>query len=401
MAPVATFRRAVQAILGLAAALVLAACQLAAPAGAPVKVGLVAPFTGRSGPSGEAIQRGIQLALDEVNRAGGVLGRPLALVTRDVQNDPVGGVAALRELIDQEAIVAVFGGIYSPVMLGQLPLIHERHVPLINAWGSITGITRNGYAPNYAFRVGLNDEQADEFIVRYALDVAGLKRPGVLVDTTAWGDSNRAGLTDWLARRQVTPVAVERFDQGETVLLRQVGRLQVAGADGVIMAADTSEGAAAVRAMSSLGWRVPVVSHWGVSGGQFVELAGADNAEGVLTLQTYSFLRPATPRADPVLKAYHSRYGTRRIEEVLAPLGVAQGYDGMHLLALAIQRAGSTDGERIRDALEHLPAYEGLIKRYAPAFTPESHDPLTAEDLMMAVWHGARLVPADPARLPS
>jgi branched-chain amino acid transport system substrate-binding protein len=375
-------------------------CLRPGPGDPPIRVGLVAPLSGRSGASGEAIQRGMVLAAEEANSAGGVLGRRVEVAAKDVQNDPRAGADALRELVAQQQIVAVFGGIYSPVMLGQLDAVSEMKIPLINAWGSITGITRNGRSPNYAFRVGLNDEQADEFLVRYALEVVGSRRPGLLVDTTAWGDSNLEGLRTFLLRKGVDPVGIGRFDQGDTNIVGPVERLRAAGADAIIMAADTSEGAAITRGMASIGWRVPVVSHWGVSGGRFVELAGIENAEGVLTLQTYSFLESPSPRAERVLKAYHQRFGTRSAAEIPAAIGVAQGYDGMQLLLAAIARAGTTDGAAVRDALEQLPPYDGLIKRYDPAFTPASHDPLVASDLMMTVWERGRLVPARPSRLP-
>ena len=379
-------------------ALALGACQ-PTPAGPPVFVGLIAPLSGGSAASGQAIQRGMLLAIEEVNRAGGVLGRPLQLVARDLQNDPSAGVAALEELVAQYRIVAVFGGIFSPVMLGQLETVHALRVPLINPWGSVTAITRNGYEPNYAFRVSVSDADADEFLVRYALEVVGARRPGIVADTTAWGDSNVAGLTAGLGRRGTTPAGVERFDQGETNLTRQLGRLRAAGADALLMVANAPEGAATVRGLRTLDWRVPVVSHWGISGGPFAELAGVENAEGVLTLQTFSFFGPRSPLAERVLRAYHDRFGTRHVEEVVAPVGVAHGYDGVQLLAAAIRQAGTTEGPAVRAALERLGPYEGLVKRYAPPFTPERHDALQVEDYLMAVWRDGRLVPAPRPRL--
>jgi branched-chain amino acid transport system substrate-binding protein len=190
--------RALTGLLASIVGLLVIACKVGGPIGQPVNVGLIAPLSGDSASSGEAIHRGMLLAVDEVNREGGVLGRPLALAARDVQNDPTAGVAALRELVEHEAIVAVFGGIFSPVMLRQLDAIHELQIPLINPWGSVTAITRNGRYPNYAFRVSVNDGSADEFLVRYALEVTGSRRPGIIADTTAWGDSNAAGLMDRL-----------------------------------------------------------------------------------------------------------------------------------------------------------------------------------------------------------
>jgi branched-chain amino acid transport system substrate-binding protein len=379
--------------------ILLTACQGSISPGPPIKIGLIAPLSGGSAASGEAIQRGMLLAMDEVNHAGGVLGRQLSLVVRDVQNDPPAGVAALRELVQHHAIVAVFGGIFSPVMLAQLDAIHELEIPLINPWGSLTAITRNGRTPNYAFRVAASDEQANEFLARYAVEVVGARLPGIIADTTAWGVANAAGLTEWFTRLSTPVAGAERFDQGDTNMGRQLDRLRAAGADTLLLVSPPPAGAAIIRGMATLGWKVPVVSHWGISGGRFVDLAGIDNAEGVLTLQTFSFAGRLSAKGEAVIRAYHARFGTRRIEEILAPVGVAHGYDGVHLLARAIRQAGTTAGPRVRDALEHLPPYDGLVKRYAPAFTPERHDPLAVQDYLMAVWQGGQLVPALQPRL--
>jgi branched-chain amino acid transport system substrate-binding protein len=373
--------------------------QVAAATGPPIKIGLIAPLSGPLASTGEAIQRGMLLAIDEVNREGGVLGRALALAVQDVPNDPAAGLAALRKLVQEQGIVAVFGGTYSPVMLAQLDAIHEMQIPLINAFGSVTAITRNGRTPNYAFRVAMSDEYIDEFLVRYSLEVVGARHLGIMADTTAWGDSNVSGLLDWLGRLGSAAAGVERFDQGDTNMSRQLERLRAAGADGLLLVANAPEGAAIVRGMVTLGWQVPVVSHSGTSVRRFVELAGVQNAEGVLTVQTYSFFGPLTPQGEAVLRAYHARFGTRRIEEVGVPIAVASGYDGLQLLARAIQQAGSPAGPQVRAALEHLKPYDGLVKRYAPAFTHEGHDALLAEDHLMAVWQGGRLLPAPRPRL--
>ena len=377
----------------------LVGCTRGAPGGAPIKFGLIAPLSGHSGASGEAIQRGMLLAADEINAAGGVLGRPLAIVARDVPNDPPAGAAAQRELVEREQIVAVFGGIFGTVVAAQLNGLTEMRLPLIAAWSSVPAITRHGREPNWAFRVSANDDSADEFLARYAAQVMGARRPGIITATTPWGDANVAGLTTGLVGLGITAAGVERFDQGDVDMRGPLERLRAAGTDVLIMVADAADGGAIVRSLVTLGWNVPVVSHWGLSGGTFVERAGVENAEGILTLQTYSFRDSPTPKGQAVLQAYHKRFGTRRIEEVPAQVGVAHGYDGVHLVARAIRQAGTVDGAAVRDALEHLEPYDGLVKRYAPAFTLADHDALRAEDYLMTVWRGGRLVPAPQPRI--
>ncbi|MCG3209034.1 MAG: Leu/Ile/Val-binding protein [Anaerolineae bacterium] len=376
----------------------LVGCSQAA-AGEPIKVGLIAPLSGPLATSGEAIQRGMLLAMDEVNAGGGVLGRPLELVTRDVQNDPAAGVAALKELVEQEEIVAVFGGIFSPVMVAQLDTIHQLHLPLINPWGSMTTITQNGRTPNYAFRVSVSDEQADEFLARYTVDVIGARYPAIIADTSDWGEANLAGLTHWLAQLGVEPVSVARFDQGDTDMTAKLKVLQDAGADSLLMVANTTEGAAIARGRAILGWGVPIISHWGISGGRFSELAGVENTGDIFTLQTYSFFGDLSPRAEEFLQAYHRRFGTRNPEDVQAPVGVVHGYDGVQLLAQAIRQAGTTAGPDVQAALEHLQVYNGLVKEYNLPFNAQQHDALLAADYMMTVWQDGRLVPAPQPHL--
>lgn len=369
------------------------------PNGDPIKIGLIAPLSGPSAASGEAIQRGMLLAMEEMNDAGGVLGRPLQLVTRDIPNDPDAGVAALRELVEKEQIVAIFGGIFSPVMMAQLDTIHELTVPLINPWGSMAAITHNGYTPNYAFRVSVSDLYADEFLARYALEVIGAKHPAILADTSGWGQANAEGLQKWLTELGVSDTAIagtEHFDQGDSNMTTQLERLRANGADTLIMVANAAEGAAIVRGLATLGWEVPIVSHWGVSGGNFAEMAGKEFAEGVMTLQTFSFSGALSAKAAQVLAAYQDRFGANSWEEVEAPVGVVHGYDGLHLLAQAITQAGTTTGPAVQKALENLEPVNGLVTRYAPAFTADRHDVLLAKDYLMAVWRNGVLVPASP-----
>jgi branched-chain amino acid transport system substrate-binding protein len=385
---------------GVLLGLLLVSCSGSREAETAVKVGLIAPLSGYLAPSGEAIQRGMLLAIDEVNREGGVLGRPLALVVDDVENDPRAGVAALQELVRRDRIVAVFTGTFSAVILAQLDLIHALHIPLINPLGSVTTITQNGRVPNYAFRTAMSDEYANEFMVRYTIEVVGARRPGIIADRTAWGNSNVDGLSHWLDKLTRPAASIERFDQGETNMRQQLTRLRAAGADAIILVANAPEAASIIRGMVTLSWKVPVVSHSGTSVGRFVELAGVANTDGVLTLQTFSFFGPLSPKADAVLRTYHARFGTRRVEEVRVPIAVASSYDGIHLLARAIRQAGTTDGPRVRAALEGLEPYDGLMKRYAPAFTPQRHDALLTEDYLMAIWQEGRLVPAPQPRLP-
>lgn len=110
----------------------------------PIRIGLVAALSGQSAKSGEAISRGLNIALDEINADGGVLGRPLELVSRDDESNPGKGLLAARELVQRQGVAALIGGLDTPVALAIVPFVNEAKVPFIDPWAAGTPITRNG-----------------------------------------------------------------------------------------------------------------------------------------------------------------------------------------------------------------------------------------------------------------
>jgi branched-chain amino acid transport system substrate-binding protein len=387
-------RRGFVALLALAALAGLAGAPAAQQP--PVKVGLAAAVSGGSAASGEAIKRGLTIALDEVNARGGLLGgRKLELVVRDDEGNPQKGVTIARELVEREKVAAVFGGLHTTVALAQVAVWHELATPYVGTWAAGTNITRNGRKPNFAFRVSANDDEVDKFLVRYAAERLRRGKPGFLLENTAWGQSNEVGLTKWFGERGLKAVGIEKFNWNDPDMSPQLLRLRQGGADVVMLVANAPEGAQVVKSKAKVGWDVPIVSHWGISGGRFAELTG-ELSTGVVFVQTYSFFGKQNARGEAVLKALRDKYGVKGPEDVIAPVGTANAYDALHLVALAIEQAKSTEGAKVRDALEDLKGeYAGLIKTYRRPFTPDQHDALTERDYIMVVWKGGRIVPVN------
>jgi branched-chain amino acid transport system substrate-binding protein len=142
-----------------------------------------------------------------------------------------------------------------------------------------------------------------------------------------------------------------------------------------------------------MGWKPPIVSHWGPAGGRFTELAGP-SAPSVHFVQTYSFFGRQTPVGEKVLKALMAKYpDIKGPGDVTPAVGVANAYDAMMLTALAIQNAGSTDGPKVRDGYYKIGRYDGLIKTYNKPFTPDNHDALNENDYILVTWRGGKIVP--------
>lgn len=375
----------------------------------PILIGLDAEFGHRTSTSAVAVQQGIEIAIDEVNRAGGVLGRPLKLVTRDNRSITAVGVDNLRELAAMPDLVAVFGGKFSPVYVEALPVAHELGVLLLNPWGSADGIIDHGFRPSFSFRLSLKDEWAAPAFVRFAREQHKATRIGVMVPSTAWGRSNRAALDKAVAvpGSGVTIAGLRWYNWGDSSLLRPYQELRAAGAQAIVLVANETEGAILVREIAALppAERLPIISHWGVTGGDFARMCGeALDAIDFAVIQTYSFIGQNGPAARRVLDALKTRYGIASPTAIRSPVGVAHAYDLTHLLAMAIRRAGSTDRRRVRDALERLGPYDGLVQRYPVPFTPERHEALSARNIFFARYNANdELIPiaagaAPPAR---
>jgi branched-chain amino acid transport system substrate-binding protein len=366
----------------------------AAMAAEPVKVALVATLSGQSAKSGEGILRGLSVAIDEINARGGVLkGRPIELIRRDDEANPAKGQTAAREMIHKEKVAALFGGIETPVSLAIVPVANKEKVPFMGVWAAGTAITRNGANPNFVFRVSAVDELVDKALVQYAIKTFGTKNPGLMLINNPWGESNEKGLTAAIAEAKITRAGVEKFEQTDVDMVPQLSRLRAANADAVVFIGSAAPGAQVMKALDRMGWAVPVVSHWGISGGRFSELAGP-SAGKVHFVQTYSFFGPQNEVGQKVLAALKAKYpDVKGPGDVIPPVGVANAYDAMQLLALAIDKAGSADGDRIRQALYEIGPYRGLIKNYTKPFSPATHDALNENDYIMVRYEGDQIVP--------
>ena len=368
---------------------------LALPAAAqePIKIGLVTALSGQSARAGEAITRGLVIAIDELNAKGGVLGRKFELVRRDDEATPAKGVIAARELIFKEKVAVLFGGLDTPVSVAIVPIVNAEKVPFMGPWAAGTAITRNGANPNYAFRVSAVDEIVDKAMLQYAQKTFNTKSPGMILVNNPWGESNEKGLTAALAAKGMKAAGIEKFEGNDVDVVPQLTRLKGAGADTLFLVGNVGPSSQVVKSLDRMGWKVPVVSHWGPAGGRFTELAGP-SAKDVHFVQTYSFFGKQSAVGDKVLKMLMAKYpDIKGAGDVTPAVGVANAYDAMHLVALAIQKAGGTGGDAIRQGFYKIDAYDGLIKKYVKPFTPENHDAVGENDYVWTHFIDNQILP--------
>jgi branched-chain amino acid transport system substrate-binding protein len=388
-----TFKRLA---LSLAVATALAGSAYAAD---PIKIGLTGPFTGGSSSMGVSMRDGVKLAIDEINKAGGVLGRPLQAIERDDEAKNEVGVQIAQELINKEGVVATLGFINTGVALASQRFYQEAEIPVINNVATGSVISKQFAPPeqkaNYVFRTSANDLIQSGMIADEAIKRQGFKKPAILADSTNYGQLGRADLERTLAALAVKPVAVDKFNIGDTDMTAQVLRAKEAGADVILTYAIGPELAQIANSMAKLGWKVPMIGSWTLSMANFIDTAGP-NGDGAMMPQTFIQM-PTTPKRKAFIEAYQAAY---KIDRMPSPVSAAQGYDSVYLLVAAIKQAGSTDGRKVREALENLNTkIEGVVTVYDKPFSPTDHEAITSNIPVFGLVKNGRVVPAHPEDL--
>lgn len=354
----------------------------------PVYIGFDGSYGQKSDTSAKAIELGAQIAVDEINEKGGVLGgRELILVTKDNQGLTMRGRDNYIELAEQKNMAAVLGGKHSPVIVESIPDVQRLKVPYMSVWGSANQITDHVTSDSYMFRVSLKDEWGVTALLTQAVKQSPNRQICVLVPNTIWGRSGERVLREKAPAIHANLVSVNWYNWGDKDFVQHVDNCGKSGARVMLMIANEAEGAAILNEVASRpeATRLPIVAHWGITGGAFSMLtADALKKVDLRVIQTFSFVNNARPKAQSLARKAMAAQGVRSPDLISSPVGVAQAYDGIYLISSAINKAQSTQGTAVRNALEKLPPYDGVIKRYAPAFTRTKHDALDSQQVLFA-----------------
>ncbi len=361
--------------------------QAATPSQSPLVIAVDADFSTVAAEGGEAIYRGAQLAVNEINQKGGLLGHPLKLTRSDHRGNPGRGIANINQLANTENLLAVIGGVHTPVAMAQLDAIHNHNLLYLGAWAAGTPVVDNGYAPNNVFRVSIRDSEAASVLLQHAKS-RGLNRVALVLERTGWGRSNYDSLHQAAARLDIDIVKVTWINWQQTTFAQDAGAIADTNAQAIVLVANAPEAAVVAQAVNKQFSRpMPIIAHWGLAGGDFVSMVSLPvlASMDISVIQTFSFLHQSHDQAQALLTQYKSQYGSDiSPAAVPAVVGLAHAYDLVHLLAAAVNNAECINTDAVRDALQNLPAVQGVVKRYNPAFTSTRHDALWADDYFMS-----------------
>jgi branched-chain amino acid transport system substrate-binding protein len=360
----------------------LAALLASFSAQAQIKVGVYGPFTGGSAGMGVSMRNGATLAAEEINAAGGVMGQKIELVARDDEAKNEKGAQVMQELLSKEKVVAVLGPINTGVADASTRYAEEAKVPvIINASaGAKVNELFEQFPDNYIFRIAAHDLLQTELIVRDAVDQRKLKKVALLCDDTNYGQNGCAKMIKALEKRSVKAVYIGKFKVKDTDMTAQLQEAKAAGAEALLVYGIGPELAAIANSQNRLGWTVPMIGAWTLSMAAFINNAGK-NGDGATMPQTFIESAASTPKQKAFLEAYWKKFSEKPIAVAVA---AAQGYDSMYLLKAALEQAKSTDGAKLKAALEDLAApYAGVTGTYTKPFSKTDHE--AVKDALMGV----------------
>ncbi len=370
-----------QALASGAAVLATTIAKPAIAAKDPIPVGYLPALTGPSSSTGIGINRGIQLAVQEINAAGGIDGRQLELITRDTQSDPTKAVNGAAELTRGQKVSCVFGPVNSGESLAVVPLLARTNTPQIHPCWVDTLTDPQKYPA--CFRNAPTNQQIGGAANRYVTEVLKKKKVAVISDTTGYGTASVNAYVPMLKEKGAEVVYQGNVDAANPDLKPELLRMQSAGAE-AIMPWSVNAGflSRIINTRGQMGWDVPIVGQTTLGSGQTAALLDKQDfwakvypnnfrpvcfdGGGKLTDRTGSFL---------------DRLKSAKIEMGDTLLWwIALGYDSPRMIAEAMKAVG-TEPDKIVGYLNKLKDFPGVYGDIS--FTPEQHNGYPDQQVVM------------------
>jgi branched-chain amino acid transport system substrate-binding protein len=360
-------------VVCIAAALAASVAGTAAAAGADtIKVGAILAVTGPAANLGGPEARTLQMQIEDINRAGGVLGRKIELVLKDSQGSAEKAVSFAKQLIDEDQVLAIIGPSTSGESMQLKGLANDGETILLSCAAAETIVNP---VAKWVFKTPQMDKWAAQMIYQ-TMQKLGISRIGVVVSNSGFGQGGKAQL-EGLAK-----------DYGMTILTGVLAKLQAQNVQAVVNWSIEPAQSLVAKNMRQLGMRQPLFQSHGFGNIQYVVAAG-QAAEGIIFPCGRLFYAEDLPASHPqkqVLVAYKREYEARFKEDASTFGGHA--YDAMLILTEAIRRAGTTDKYRVRDAIEGIRGLAGTGGVFN--FSPADHNGLTIDAFeMFTVKNGA------------
>ena len=360
-----------------------ASCRTAGgPAGNEIPVGEFASLTGGTATFGQSSHNGDVLAIDEINAAGGVLGKQLHLLTEDDQSKTEDAVASVQKLVNSDRVIALLGEVASSRSMAGGPIAQMAHVPMISPASTNEDVTKRG---DYIFRVCFIDPFQGQTMARFALNSLGKHRAAVLTDVK---QDYSVGLDEAFKHTYSTSggtiVSEQSYSSGDKDFHAPLTSIKASNPDVIFVPGYYTEVSLIVRQARELGIDVPIL---GGDGWDSQELTkGAEQQFN----NTYFSNHFATEDPDTTVQNFVKKYQAKY--NMLPDAMAALGYDAARILADAIKRAGSTDSAALKNAIASTKDFPGVTGHITIDKDRNASKPLTIIKIVAGKFHFAQRI---------
>ena len=318
---------------------------------ATMKIGFFGDLTGPTFNFGLSAKNGVLMAADEINQTGGINGHQIDIVFEDDKGSPEHAAQSAANLIDRYKVVAIIGAGASGNSLAAAPKAQSARIPLIAPSSTNPAVTQAG---DYIFRACFIDGFQGEVMAKFAVNTLKAKRAAIMLD---FNSPYSRGLTDFFelsfAKLGGEIVGKQSYSQGDADFRGQLSAIKAANPDVIYIPGYYGDVAIIAKQARQLGLTLPLLGADGWDAPELWELGG-DALNGTYISNHYSADDPAET-IQKFVKAYRQRYGN------LTPdAHAALAYDALRFLAEAVQRAGTTEGGKLRDALAETKDFQGV-----------------------------------------
>jgi branched-chain amino acid transport system substrate-binding protein len=318
----------------------------------PIVIGSIGSLTGPEATFGVSTRDGIQLAVEEVNAAGGVKGRRIELLAYDTQGKLEESVSAARRMLSKDRVAVILGDVSSTHSLAIAELAQAAQVPMMTPSSTHPDVTRKG---DYIFRICFIDPFQGQVMARFVRDHLKLERISILQDVkNAYSLGLSEAFTQAFTKLGGTIVSVETYSKGDTDFRAPLLRVKKDKPQAIYLPGFYSEVGLIVRQAREVGLTMPLLGGDAWDSERLFELAGNASLEGTYFSTHYSPDHP-TPVLQRVAPAYRARYG-REIDAA-----AVLGYDAAKVTLAAMERAATLSGPAIRDEIAKTKDFPGIV----------------------------------------
>ena len=328
-------------------------------ASSTIKIGYFGPLTGGTAQAGQAALNGVQIAVNELNEAGGVLGKQLEIVSYDDKSSPEEAVKAATKLVQVDKVNAIFGSLHSANVQSAAPVIEEAKTICVSGGTSPTWLEQ-GYT--YLFRSISNSSVSAKQLAKYA-DSQNLRRIALFTSNSEYGTSGAEEFQEACKDYDIEFVASETMTDGDRDFTGQFAKINASEPDAVFVWCLGDDLGAVTKQLRQSGFDGPILGSESYTLPEILENAG-DAANGVAFASQYIVYSDPNDAEDELMKEFLERY-IEEFGEPPASDNAFRAYDGVMMIAEAMEAAQADSGEALRDAYNNIDGHVGLAGTFS------------------------------------